>query len=357
MYPTLYKKTATGATQVFKISVSGDTFTVEFGILDGKMQTKTTTCSPTNVGRANERSAEEQAIAEADSNYTKKIKKGYSLSLNKPSEIELPMKIKVYQDFAHVVPDDVLQSPKYNGVNGEFRLVDDKLVLLSRGGMEYPMLEHIKDDMISVMKRYNIDRVAGEIYKHGEHLQDITGAVKKFKELTKELEFYVFDLPTHGGKYKERVAAMQAMDFKSDFIKHIPSCSPRDISIDDYQTKCVKEGYEGTVIYDVNNVYQYNVRTSTIWKYKKALSAEYKIIGYSIDKNKQPVFECEVGDSTFKVKPKGTAEERNLIILNISDYIGKWYTIEYEMLSKSNKPLKPVGIALRECDENGKPLE
>lgn len=48
--------------------------------------------------------------------------------------------------------------------------------------------------------------------------------------------------------------------------------------------------------------------------------------------------------------------ERVIMLDNISMYIGKWYKIEYESLSKDGIPTKPVGIGLRDCDINGSPL-
>ena len=48
---TLYKQGKT-AIQVCIISAIGDTVTVEFGQLNGKMQSKSTVCTAKNVGRA-----------------------------------------------------------------------------------------------------------------------------------------------------------------------------------------------------------------------------------------------------------------------------------------------------------------
>jgi ATP-dependent DNA ligase len=119
------------------------------------------------------------------------------------------------------------------------------------------------------------------------------------------------------------------------------------------------EGYEGLIIRNNKVEYRYNERSSDVFKYKKPLDGEYRIIGYKVDKLGHPVLLCEIepGGVTFSVKPTGTDEYRRDILNNIEYYIDKWYKIEYEELSKSNIPLKPVGICLRNCDDLGNPLE
>ena len=82
-------------------------------------------------------------------------------------------------------------------------------------------------------------------------------------------------------------------------------------------TATVEAGYEGIVIYNTDSIYQFNQRSSTVLKYKPVADAEYKILSYTADRNGHPVFTCETHDGKqFKVKPKGTDEERKQIITN-----------------------------------------
>lgn len=361
---TLYKITKTGATQICDITHSGSSFSVTFGQLNGAMQTKKTECFTTNQGRSNERTPEQQAEFEALAKHKAKIKSGYTTSMDQPTGIQLPMKVKIYQDHINSIPANAVQSPKLNGVNAEFRYENEQLVLLSRGGNEYPMLEHLKPGIIQLLNQIGTTRIAGELYIHGEHLQDITSLVKKFKQhITPRLEFHVFDLPLLSGSYQSRLDTMNANDYMHPMIHHIASCNISDLSAEDFHTKCVKAGYEGTVIYDPAGLYQYNVRSSQVWKFKKMMDCEYKITDYSVDKNGNPVFLCLVDhtlplskDNSFSVSPRGTSQERKAMLANIDDYLGEWYTVDYETLSKLNKPLKPVGVGLRPCNTNGQPL-
>ena len=350
--PRLYKPTKTGAIQICDISVSGAVVSTTFGQLDGKLQTSTDTCSPKNVGRANSTTAEQQAILEAQSKFAKKVKSGYSQELTSTPTVQLPQKVKTYQDNKHLVSYPCYATPKYNGLNGTYWLLPDKtLKLTSRGGDELPPIPHLEPTILKMMEHFKTTCINGELYISGESLQNITSAVKKPKELSKSLVFIPFELPLVSAPYKDKVSLL---------IKYIPIVHiTREEMLEEFYTVTVEAGYEGIVIYNTDSIYQFNQRSSTVLKYKPVADAEYKILSYSTDRNGHPVFTCETQDGKqFKVKPKGTDEERKQIIANFdSQYKNNYYKIEHEMLSDSGIPLKGVGIGLRACDSNAEPLE
>jgi hypothetical protein len=104
--------------------------------------------------------------------------------------------------------------------------------------------------------------------------------------------------------------------------------------------------------------YKYNQRSLDVFKYKKAQDAEFKIVGHNVDKNSHPVFVCITKEGReFKVKPKGTSDERAQMLRDIEEYLGQWLKVEFETYSKDGIPLKPVGLGLRACNEKGEPIE
>ena len=350
--PRLFKFTKTKAIQICDISVSGAVVSTTFGQLDGKLQTSTDTCSPKNSGRSNSTTAEQQAILEAQSKFAKKVKSGYSQELTSTPTVQLPQKVKTYQDNKHLVSYPCYATPKYNGLNGTYWLLPDKtLKLTSRGGDELPPIPHLEPTILKMMEHFKTTCINGELYISGESLQNITSAVKKPKELSKSLVFIPFELPLVSAPYKDKVALL---------IKYIPIVYiTREEMLEEFFTVTVEAGYEGIVIYNTDSIYQFNQRSSTVLKYKPVADAEFKILSYTTDRNGHPVFTCETNDGKqFKVKPKGTDEERKQIITNFdSQYKNNYYKIEYEMLSDSGIPLKPIGISLRACDSNAEPLE
>lgn len=357
----LYKTAKTGSTQIFDIEVTGNTFKVTWGKLGGKLQEKVTTCEAKNVGRSNELTPEEQALVEAKAVWIKKQKANYSTSIKAPVTVNLPMKVNKYQDHWKKVTFPCFISPKLNGVNCEYRLVEGDLVLLSRGGETYPIPEHQVEEVKIAMKHFETTSLNGEMYIHGEHLQDIMAATKKHNELTPRLIFYIFDLPLVEITYKSKVPVLDDFNHTStcEFVKSIdivPAHSHDEIEVG--HALYVSNGYEGLIVRNAKTKYKYNTRSLDVFKFKTTKDAEFKITGYNIDKNGHAVFICDTGfDSSFKVKMKGTNEQRLEIAANADDFMDSYVKIEYEMLSKDNVPLKPVGIMLRSVDENGEAIE
>ncbi len=358
---TLYKQGKT-AIQVCNISAVGDTVIVEFGQLNGKMQSKSTICTPKNVGRANATTPEQQAILEAKAKHVDKIKSGYSTDISAPVTVQLPQKVKSYLDNKHLVKYPAFTTPKLNGVNGTYWLIDGQLSLTSRGGETYPVIPHLEDQIKQAMELLQTDCLNGELYIHGEHLQDIQSAVKKPNKLSPKLQFHIFELPTINQPYSVKSTLFGQLNATLN-LSHVVGITPIVITshydTTNWYNMHILAGFEGSVIYNSDAMYEFNVRSSSVLKYKGTLDLEVKLLSYNVDKNGHPVFNAIYNGKEFKVKPKGTDKERKDIISNFeSQYKDQWYNISYETLSKDGTPLKPIGLGLRDCDEKtGEPLE
>ena len=362
--PTLYKTSKTSAIQVCNIYTEHDTVFVEYGQLHGKLQTQSTICSGKNIGKANETTPSQQAELEAQAKFDKKVKSGYSTDASAPVTVALPQKVKPYLDNKHLVKFPCYSTPKLNGVNGTYWLLEDgSLKLTSRGGETYPAIHHLEEQVLYVMKLLDTDCLNGELYIHGEHLQDIQSAVKKPNKLTHKLQFHIFELPNIDLEYIHKTPMFKSAnkhlsDLLNTYVFAIPPTLVESVDeLDHWYNIAMLAGFEGTVIYNLDATYKFNQRSSQVLKYKKTLDLEVLINSYEVDKNGHPVFNCTYNSKSFKVKPKGTDAERKAIIANFNElYANKWYTIEYETLSKDGVPLKPVGVGLRDCDPSGNPL-
>ena len=365
----LYKTASSGATQVIDMEITGDTYTRTWGQLDGKMQTKATTAKGKNIGKANETSPEAQAILEAEAVWVKKQKTNYSTSIEAPVTVKLPMKVNVYQKHKKKMIFPVYTSVKLNGVNGEYRMVDGELKLFSRGGEEYPIPAHQEEQVHVLMKHLGTTSLNGEMYHHGSFLQEIMAATKKHNELTPSLQFCVFDFPEVEGTYAERCSNMYAKAQSTDIntptlpFVHVGMANSHE-DLDAQHAEAVAAGYEGIMIRNADGLYEYNTRSLDVFKYKVAEDAEFKTISFELDKNSHPVFNCFVDptlpiseENTFKVKLKGTSEERTAMGLIADTLLGQYVKVEFEMLSMIGKPQKPVGIMFRKVDENGEAIE
>lgn len=361
---TLYKPAKTGATQQWSIKVQGDSFICTYGQLDGKMQTQTTKCEPKNIGRANETTPEQQAVLEMDALIAKKIKSGYSYDSTAPTTVALAMKVKSYQDQINNIKFPCFSTPKLNGVNAIYRRVDGQLTIYSRGGEIYPAIPHLEPFIHEIMELSGFTELNGELYIHGEHLQDIQSTVKKPNELSPKLTFAIFDICDSKDIYLIRnklihnafLAFYKTQREKLETIAFLTGvvCDSH-ADIENHYLACVRSGFEGTVIKNYDALYQHNVRSSDMFKYKKVLSAEFLISNYNLDKNGLPVFVMKCTAGEFKAKPIGTKEFWAKV--NPNDYLGNYATIEYETLSKDGLPLKPIFISLRSMDTDGNPKE
>ena len=363
---TLYKPTKTGATQQWSIEVQGDSFICTYGQVGGAMQTQITKCESKNIGKANATTPEEQAVLEAAALVTKKLKSGYSYEISETPSVKLPMKVKSYQDQLHNVKFPCISTPKLNGVNAVYRRVESNLTIYSRGGEVYPDIPHLESFIHDIMDELRSNELNGELYIHGEHLQDIQSAVKKPNELSPRLTFNVFDISDSSENFEIRRNIMLSLEdtlkqiehHSLHFIKFLTGvvCNSHE-DIESHYNLCMAANLEGTVVKNLSAKYEHNVRSSDMFKYKKTLDAEYQIVDCESDKNGHPVFHCLTPEGKlFKVKPKGTDAERKAMILNFeSQYLNQWYKIEYETLSKDLIPLKPVGIGLRDCNSLGEP--
>ena len=358
---TLYKPNKQGSTQQWSIEVQGDSFICAYGQLGGKMQTQITKCEPKNIGRANETSPEQQAVLEMNALIAKKIKSGYSYDSAAPTTVSLAMKVKSYQDQLNNVKFPCYSSAKLDGVNTIYRRSNGTLTIYSRGGEVYPSIPHLEPLVHNAMDLLESAELNGELYIHNQHLQDIQSAVKKPNELSPLLSFCVFDIADSSLPFGARTSLMHtSWDTLDTTIKSTVSviysvlCHSHE-DIEEHYNECINFGYEGTVIKNATALYQHNVRSSDMFKYKKVQSAEFLISDYNLDKNGLPVFvmKCDAGE--FKAKPVGTKEF--WAKFNPTDYLGKYATIEYETLSKDGIPLKPIFISLRSMDSAGNPKE
>lgn len=361
---TLYKQNKNGSIQSWSIETqTHGVYTVTFGQLGGAMQTQSTQCSGKNIGKANETTPDQQAELEMQALITKKLKSGYSYDQSAPVTVQLPMKVKCYQDQLNNVKFPCISQPKLNGVNGLYRRSGSTLTLYSRGGEVYPAIPHLEPLVHHVMNYLGCNELNGELYIHRMPLQDIQSAVTKPNDKSHLLSFCVFDISDSTATFEQRFTAMQSCTL-ANFRGHsqvaiIPGIMCHShTALDIHYEDCMSQYFEGTVIKNLDGLYQHNIRSSDQFKYKKALSKEFLIAGFELDKRGHPVFHLFINfDSpkVFKAKPKGTHEF--LESINPQSYVGSWATIEYETLSKDNVPLKPIFIGLRNCDESGNPME
>lgn len=377
---TLYKKDSKGKIRQWDVSVEGNTITVSSGILDGKKTTQVTTCKGKNIGKSNETTPEEQALLEAQSKWNKQVEReDYHWDVERSGKQLRPQLALDYTKVPHRVNwGSVVSQPKLDGLRlcvgsrDTMKGYDpDSIEMLTRKGETYnvdhlvepckDLLSYINTNLVEDNKCLALD---GEIYKHGLPLQKIvSGAKKHHKGLTESLEFHIFDLVIEDMGFQHRYDILRtAISVVASKSLHLVS----NVLVDNVEQaklelgNWIEQGYEGLMLRHINGTYAIGQRSPDLFKYKEFQDKECKIIDVWEDKNGNAMFTClfDKDDvlSKFNCTPKRTHEERKAILANSKEYIGKWLTVKYQDLTDDGLPTFPVGLDLRDCDEDGNPL-
>lgn len=357
---TLYGKDTKGNIKVWSISVEGALITVSHGKLDGKMQEKYTLCVSKNIGKANETTPEQQAILEADSKYKKQLDKLYKPSIEDLEDVEkqLPMLALDYTKAGHRIKYPCYVSPKLDGVRCIAHYNGLVVTLMSRGGQYYPVPDKIGFAIKTISELTGVDTFDGELYIHGERLQDIVSCAKKENEMTDRLEFWIFDLPS------DKIWSQRYEDLTSlhDEIAGIPCIKLVSNYIADNENDArqamnmyLQKGFEGMMLRNSNGLYKYSHRSPDLMKWKDFQDAEALVVGVTKDKLGEGVLKCKLPSGIyFECKMKGNHEYR--MFDNMMTLVGYWISFKYQALTADGVPQFPVGLYERACDADGKPI-
>ena len=360
---TLYGLDKSGGFKQWSVWTNGAELCIEHGKVGGKLQLKKETVEGKNIGRSNETTPEQQAELEAMSRCRKQIDKGYRENPDDLKELDiLPMLASDYLKQGHRIKYPCYGSPKLDGVRCLAIRHNDGVELKSRGGKQYSV-PHIQDQLLNVMKEGDI--WDGELYIHGKYLEEIVSAVKKYNELTPEIEFIIFDI-VKDESYEHRLISMQALRRYTLSCVEAPSigvlefCELQDEEhMKQKHKEYVDRGYEGCMLRNYNGKYESGKRSADLQKYKEFSDAEFQIVDVHSDKDGGAVFvvQNQFADNQFNVVG-GSHEERKVWLEEKESLIGKWITVKYQTLYKDTKiPQFPTLVCFREADSSGNPLE
>lgn len=289
----LYKRTSTGAIQIWGQELSSDKYRSVLGQLEGKLQvSEWTTAKPKNIGKKNERLADDQAKFEVDNNYTKKLKEGYfefikdvdSRVLIKPM---LAYDWKDYKDkLAKQEPQVVFLSKKYDGIC----CLISKDGLFTRTGEVIKSCDHILESLnrMNFFKEYPDVVLHGELYNEDIGFNNIMSIVRRDYNTSKYLNtqynrkqpkdsklvdklnsqlinFYVYDYidsAPYKNRYKELFEGKYRCLIYMSFIKLVIQLetNTHDLTtIDKHYKQCLEEGYGQMIKFNTPYINEPNI--------------------------------------------------------------------------------------------------
>lgn len=355
----LYKKDSNGRIRSWEISVGmvdgKPYYSVRHGQDGGKLQeTNVVVSEGKNIGRSNETSAVEQCLAEAESLWEKqKGRKGYTEDI--PTEVpNLPMLAHKYSEYSHKINWPAICSVKVDGARAIVSIKDNKVVCTSRTGKFYLGLEHITDELLTLGKDVVLD---GELYSDTLSFEETMSVVRKSKSTDprmKEIYFYAFDI-INGETYHQRVISLDTLVSGLKYTKIVPWFivkSPE--ALQKKHEEFVAAGEEGTMVRNIDSLYQPNKRSYDLLKKKDFLDSEFKIVGWTVGKGKFaniPTFKLVTDDKkTFEAVPKGNEEARNKYLKNADSYVGANATIRFFEYTADGVPRFPVLVGIRDYE-------
>lgn len=358
---TLYKRTKKGQVQTWRIEVADDKFRTHEGI-DKITSSEWTVCQSSNVGKSNEKSAQEQAEFEAQAKYQKKLDQGYvedikDIDNQHHFEPQLAHKWKDYKD---KVKFPVFCQRKLDGI----RCIATKNGLFTRNGKLIVSIPHVNKSIEYLFEKYPDLVLDGEIFneKLKDNFNKIASIVKKVKnteesllESEKYAQYHIYDCCFRNQEFI-------TMEFSSryDFlINHIEENKyiilvktyfvQTQNELNKYYEQFLEERYEGLIV-RLDAFYE-NKRSKNLLKMKPFETDEFEIIdiieGEGNKTRMVGALVCRTKDGKiFNSNLKGGFEISKQIWINKNNYIGKTATIRYQNLTPDNIPRFPYCIAI-----------
>lgn len=345
---TVYKKDSKGKIRMTIISANEGVVTQESGLVGGALTVHTSKAKPKNVGKVNSTTPEQQAVIEAQAAVTKKLKEGYFNSAEEAenSKVIMPMLAKVFEKEMHKIDwETAYVQPKLDGM----RCLDLPSGKLSRKNTPITTMNHI------VVNRpdgtdYPVD---GELYAHGLTFQENMKLIKKLRPESVRVQHHVYDLISEESFIK-RYEILKEIVSLSTHLKLVPTYKVRNLNdVQNFHKQFLSEGFEGTMIRWGNEGYKVNGRSSNLLKYKEFLDETYEIIDIvPSDKNpEQGVIHCKMSkgnNTTFGCGMKFSHAEREEMLINKKEYIGKMAEVRFFEYTDDGIPRFPVCVGFRE---------
>jgi DNA ligase-1 len=359
-FPTLYKRDSKGKLRKWRAEVLGAQYRTVSGLADGQQVTsewKATVAK--NVGRANATTAEEQAIAEVEAIYTKRLDGEYHTTAGDIDKARFfkPMLAAKWEDRKDKIDYPVYVQPKLDGI----RCIANRDGLWSRTGKQIVACPHIETGIASLFVDDPDLVLDGELYTH-EYKDDfnkIISMVRKSKpdaadltESAAKVRFHVYDLPSDDRVFSERTQALASLilgRFKDSLAIVTTMTAMSEDEVDDLFGEFVEQGYEGGII-RLNTLYEQK-RSKGLLKRKDFEDAEFKIVSIEEGKGnwagyaKRVIFQLEDGRECG-AGLAGNQDFARQLLSERDSYVGGQVTVQYFTRTPDGMPRFPIAKAL-----------
>lgn len=362
-YFTLYKRTSTGKVQVWSMEVDGDRYRSTSGQQDGKKTTtEWTVAKPKNVGRANATTAEEQAVAEVEAEYEKKLARDYHRELD---TVDVAMRFKPmlatkWADLADKISaTHVYMQPKLDGM----RCIAMANGLWSREGKPIYGAPHVFEALKPLFAQDPTLILDGELYNHDlkDDFNKIVSCAKKQKPTAADLEvsrqnlqYWVYDLPSHDGPFKSRFEILEDVVNGVEHVVVADTILVHIDLVDKHAFEWIELGYEGAMVRLPASKYE-NKRSKNLIKWKEMQDAEFTILDVQAgDGNRSGMAArvvLDLGDGrNFAAGLIGNVAYCTQLLIERDQHIGKKGTVVFQNYTPDGVPRFPKFKVVRDYE-------
>jgi len=346
--PTLYSRTSAGKIQCWTMFIDGNGYFTQHGQQGGKIQqAKPTVAAPTNEGRSNHRSAEQQAEFEAMAIWDKKQKGGgYSqcvAHVDVQKFVE-PMLAKKFLDRTDKVTYPCMSQVKFNGA----RCIATQHGLFSRKGERFMNAEHIASSLVPFFEQHPDAILDGELMCKGykQQLNESMKLIRRTVNITAEhkskseqlVQYFIYDLYNcfainKTDCYSRRGAAIKMVTDNNAYCIAVESTlCHNEHDVMHHFDAVIEDNEEGSIIRLLNHPYE-NKRSSALLKLKSEDDDEAVITNITEGSGNWAgtgkVISLKWRDKQFDATFKGTMQQATDFLKNKHAWIGKTVTFLY----------------------------
>jgi DNA ligase-1 len=354
----LYKKDSKGKIRVWIGHTNGAELIEEYGLIDGKLANSSKTCKAKNVGKANETTPEEQALAELESRIKNKLDKGYFRTEEEARTVKViaPMLAKNYHKEKKKIDwKTAYVQPKLDGMRCLAIIKNGNVTLKSRDGKVISTVRHINQsiaELVQILPQYDNSILDGELYAHGHTFQQNMSYIKKYSEgLTELVSYNVYDIVMDVDFTTRNIALLRLFNAKPRYIQEVLTYKvTTEEQLKSYHKNFLGDGYEGTILRWGDAPYKMKGRSSNLLKYKDFIDNVFEVVDVipSDARPEQGVLVCiNESGQTFKANPKMSHAERANLLTNKKEFIGQTAEVRYFEETDGGVPRFPVCVGFR----------
>lgn len=364
-FSPLYSLNSNGSIQQWTITVDRNKIIKTYGQMGGKFQTvEDVITEGKNIGRSNETTPAEQALAEARSQWEKKQAKGYHQDITRAQADEVdedhvaggvePMLAQKFRDHESKIKYPCYAQPKLDGVRCIAIVQNGSCTLWTRNRKPITGVPHIVTAIETAYPRKSFI-LDGELYNHDykSTFETIVSIVKQVepKEGHEIVQYHVYDLVDMTRSFNLRSAFIDQLKLQAPLITVLTELVHNAEELNEAYNRHTGDGYEGCMARNAHSKYE-NKRSYNLQKIKPSDDAEFTVVGVKGGRGRMTdcaIFICEDNQGNrFDCKMKGTLQSLEKYLTRPELIVGKKLTIQHQGFSIYGTPRFPVGLRIRE---------